>query len=133
MAKPKAELRAWAILSGPSKYDFLEALYFRRYPTQKVKMKLQEAKGAKTEVREVFIRAVSKKSDNIGGDPREEEGHLWGFVGSIDWDGTKGTYSIPIVGEYSTKERVGRAEEISDKLDLLFREALFRQFPKTQP
>lgn len=132
MAKPKVKPRTWTIISGPSKYDFLEALSFRKYPIQKVKMKLQERTGDKIEVREVQVTAVSKKSDHNSED--RVEGHLWGFVGNIDWDGTKGTYPIPIVGEYSTQSRTGRAIELFDRFDSLLCDALFWPFlPKTQP
>ncbi|MEK7614259.1 MAG: hypothetical protein AAB428_01160 [Patescibacteria group bacterium] len=124
--------RVWRVIQGPSKYDFIEAFSFRKGMPQKVQMRIRETKGVVSEVRDILICAVSKKNDWSDSSPGNE-GHLWGFVGSIDWDGTKGTYAIPIVGEYSTQSRTGRVEETSDNLDLLLHETLFRPFPKTQP
>ncbi len=95
-------LRKWKIVSGPSKYDFLQSLSFRKRNTLDidVEMKLQEAKGAVSEVRKISIRAISQKLDPTEFRMQGLEGQLWGFVGSVKWDGTKNTYDIPVIGEY---------------------------------
>jgi len=120
-----AKQRTWTIHSGPSKYDFLEALSFRKYPTQKVRMTIQEEKGLVSVERNIIIHTISKKSDGF---PTLEQ-HNWGFVGYIDSDGYKGSRAVEVVGEYSTKGRRGKMYELSEDSSRIIGKLLFRYLP----
>lgn len=107
---------AWTIKGGPSKWDFINAIASRKSlsPDQVVQMKLQQEKGDEVEMRDIRIVAISKKS--IPRIQTERESHLWGFIGYLAWDDGRNVGEVPIVGEYSTRDRDGRIRIIPDTL-----------------
>ena len=99
------ETQVWDIVGGPSKYDFIEALSFRKQYPQKVRFKIRSKSGLEEEF-EVEIFAIMSTGEREGG-----EGHWWRFVASppaVSYEGYRVTLHFHLVGIYSTGGKNGR-------------------------
>lgn len=108
--------RTWVIKSGPSKYDFLETIGFRKWPEQVSRFQVQELKGETRSEGEVTVCLISKKFDPSNASPGSEK-HLWGFYGTLRiTNNSRGVNSFVVLGEYSTKTREGMLVEVPDRV-----------------
>lgn len=98
------------IVGGPSKFDFLQTICFRKYPRQEVTFKITSADGSTSEIscRIYTITAHDHKGKNIG-----EEGHEWFFLACTN-DIER---LVSVRGKYSTKTRKGWIEPITPDID----------------
>lgn len=102
--------KQWIIKSGPSKFDFIDALSHRKHSVDfEVEFTIQKEPGDESETRRIKIFLISKKScreEEYSSDPQ-----LWGFLGDMEGrrrpSGHSSTKSYTVVGEYSTKTRTG--------------------------
>ena len=99
------------IVGGPSKFDFLETIEFRKYPQQHVSFKIVDEGKERELVTEVSTITPHDHSGKLPG----EEGHEWFFLGGMRELHRDFPPSSWIRGKYSTKTRTGWVEEISLK------------------
>lgn len=112
--------KQWSIKSGPSKYDWQESLFHRKYPAAEVEMTIQETKGAETEVRTIRIRLISQIPLQSEAENRRDP-QSWGFYGTmgrgVDSSQHYRGRDIEVIGRYSTSTREGTiTEDDSDEI-----------------
>ena len=106
-------LKRMEILGGPSKFDFLETISFRKFPQQTVTFKTVHDTEEQVEI-QISTITTHNQSGKLAG----EEGHEWFFIGHIERmeNVRMGTC---VRGKYSTKTRLGWIEIVPFKIDVL--------------
>lgn len=114
--------KQWSVLSGPSKFDLMNALFNRKsFSGSSVEFKIQEGIGKQSEVRKVAVFLVSQKSDS----ENQSDPQLWAFSGWMDRGVDHRNYYIGgqdlVIGEYSTQARRGIITQFaSNEADNIF-------------
>jgi hypothetical protein len=106
------------IISGPSKFDFLETISFRKAPKQTVTFEIVQA-GNLTKI-ELWISTITAYDD-----PKvnEKDGHEWFFIGHIDMIESVRP-DMRLRGKYSTRTRKGWVEVLPYEIDVLLNKLL---------
>jgi len=100
------ETEMFEITGGPSKFDFIVAISFRKQDTQRVKFKVRSKKGVVEEF-EVEILAIMQT-----GNLEDGEGHWWRFMTScpdVIRNGHWERLRFNMIGLYSTGGKGGRS------------------------
>ncbi len=113
--------QVWDIIGGPSKFDFLQSLSFRKHPAQSVRFTVRDKEGV-VEVFEVELHTVMQ----FGGPDENGEGHCWRFATGypvVVRDSHWVSLHFTMLGEFFTggkKGKTGTLKSLDHKQTRLF-------------
>ena len=110
----RVEQEQFEVVGGPSKFDLLIALSFRKYPPQDIILQILDTDGRKRQIsaKVVLVTSLKKREDD------GKEGHWWRIIGySNDLRPPQSVHVFLscILIEYSTKLRTGWIRELTSK------------------